>query len=194
MNRAAKTVAALALATLTASALARPTHAEPDPIELDRLPGVTVQVWRDFGTIGEHDPMDMLLATTVTDLSGYWAFTGLATNHMNRLIVARLNGYQQGIRIGGDVYRFNQFGFAPIDGAPVELLADEAQPTTYYGGSDAVLDNDVTHCVGAYKCGDFRLRGATTPDAQGIVVGLSGTPATFSGYRGFLWDATHDDD
>lgn len=194
MNRTAKSLAALALATLTAAAMARPTHAEPDPIELDRLPGVTVQVWRDYGTIGDHDPMDMLLATTWTDLSGYWAITGLATNHTNRLIVARLHSHQQGIRIGGDVYRFNHLGFAPIDGAPVELLADAAQPTTYYGGSDAVIDTDVTHCVGENKCGDFRLRGATSADPQGIVVGLSGTPASYSGYRGFLWDATHDDD
>lgn len=194
MTGTAKSLAALALATLTAVAIARPTHAEPDPIELDRLPGVTVQLWRDFGTIGEHDPMDMHLATTWTDLNGYWAVTGLATNHLNRLVVARLHSHQQGIRIGGDIMRFNHLGFAPIDGAPVELLADEAQPATYYGGSDGVIDTDVTHCVGEGKCGDFRLHGATTPDAQGIVVSLSGTAASYSGYRGFLWDATEDDD
>lgn len=194
MTRTAKSLAALALATLTAAAMARPTHAEPDPIELDRLPGVAVQVWRDFGTIGEHDPMDMLLATTWTDLLGYWAITGLPTNHANRLIVARVNGHQQGLRIGGDVYRFNQLGFAPIDGAPVELLADSAQPASFYGGTDEVIDADVTRCVGLYKCGDFRLHSTNTDHAQGIVVVLTGTPASYSGYRGFLWDATLDDD
>lgn len=194
MNRSANATLALVLAAVIATAAARPAMAEPDPIELDRLPNVPVQLWKDANANGSHDLGDILMATTWTDLNGYWSFTGLPTNQTNRLVVVGLPGGFQGMRLGGDLYRFNAFGFAPIDGVPVQLLADTASPTSYYGTNDYQVDWDTTHCVGAYKCGDFRLQGETTVDAQGIVLALSGAPASYSGYRGFLWDATLDDD
>lgn len=194
MNRITNATLAVVVAAVIATVAARPAMAEPDPIELDRLPNVPVQLWKDANANGSHDPWDTLVASTFTDLNGYWAFTGLPTNQTNRLVVVGLSGALQGVRIGGDLYRFNAFGFAPIDGIPVKLLADSNAPTTYYGSNDYQVDWDTTHCVGAYKCGDFRLQGETTVDAQGIVLALSGTPASYSGYRGFLWDATLDDD
>lgn len=194
MKRSAQATLAVVFAAIIASVAARPAMAEPDPIELTRLPGVTVQVWKDVAPFGSHNLGDILLATTWSDMYGYWAINGLPTNQTNRLVVARLQTFHQGMRIGGDLYRFNAFGFAPIDGVPVSLFSDSAAPTTYFGTNDNLIDADSTHCVGDYKCGDFRLQSVNTADAQGIVLGLSGTPASYSGYRGWMWDATLDDD
>lgn len=192
MNRSAKATLAFVFAAVAATVAARPTMAEPDPIELTRLPTVPVEVWNDFNGNGSHDFGDIKLATAYTDLSGEWKFTGLPTNHTHRLIVARLLTTNQGIRIGGDLQRFNHTGFAPINGVPVRLLSDSQAPTSFFGLNDHLIASDTTYCIGQNACGDYRLQGTVTPDAQGIVMALSGVAATYDGYRGWLWEATID--
>lgn len=190
MNRSAKATLAFVFAAVAATVAARPTMAEPDPIELNRLPMVPVEVWYDFTGNGIHDFGDVRIASTYTDIGGEWRFLGLPTNHTNRLIVARLPNANQGIRIGGDLQRFNHLSFAPIDGVPVRLLADTAAPTSYFGLGDDLIDSDPTHCIGDNLCGDYRLDGTVTTHAQGIVMALSGLAASYDGYRGWLWEAT----
>lgn len=191
MTPSTKAVLAVAFAAVSATIAARPTMAEPQPIEINRLPWVPVEAWRDLGVAGVHDFGDVLLASTVTDLSGAWALNGLPTDQTRRLIVARLPNAYQGLRIGGDIQRFNHLGFAPIDGLPVRLLADSQTPKTYFGSNDTLISSDTTHCVAENACGDYRLPGATTVDQQGIVIALTAADV-YSGYRGWLWEATID--
>lgn len=194
MNRIANATLAVALAAVVATVAARPAMAEPDPIDLDRLPNIPVSIWRDVNTNGIHDSSDYVLATTYTGLDGQWQFTGLPTNQTHRLVVIRLDSQQYGLRVGGDLYRSSGFSFDPIDGTPVKLLADTGFPSMYFGSNDTQVDWDTTHCVSNYKCGDFRLQNSTTAYSHGIVLALSGTAATYSGYAGYLWDATLDND
>lgn len=194
MNRIANATLAVALAAVVATVAARPAMAEPDPIELDRLPSIPVSIWRDVNTNGVHDSSDSLLASTFTSVDGLWQFTGLPTNQTHRLVVARLQPGQYGMRIGGDLYRSSGASFDPIDGASVKLLADSGFPSLYFGSNDNQVDWDTTHCVGNYKCGDYRLQNSTTAYSHGIVLAFSGTAASYSGYSGWLWDATLDND
>lgn len=168
-------------------------NAEPIPIDLQRLPVVPVEVWNDINASGSHDFGDTLLATTWTDLQGAWAVTGLPVNHTHRTIVFRVPGAHQGLRIGGDLQRWDAYGFTPINGVPVKLWSDSQSPTTYFGPGDNLIASDTTRCLGPGECGDFRLQGVNTAEVQGIVLAVSGTPASYSGYRGWLWDATYDD-
>lgn len=194
MNRIANATLAVALAAVVATVAARPAMAEPDPIDLDRLPNVPVQLWRDVNANGSHDSADSLIASTSSSFDGQWQFNGLATNQTHRLLIVRLDASQQGIRIGGDLYRFNGYAFSPIDGISTKLLSDSGFPSWFFGSNDAQIASDTTHCAGNYKCGDYRLQSTATSFSQGIVLALSGSAASYSGYTGWLWDATLDND
>ncbi|MEO8083301.1 MAG: hypothetical protein ABI780_05720 [Ardenticatenales bacterium] len=194
MNRSAKAALAFVCTAVVATVAARPALAEPDPIELDRLPFTPVQIWRDVNANGSHDFGDLLLATTYTDPNGFWQVSGLPTNPTSRLIVIKLLEPYKSTRVGGDLFRNSSTGFDPIDGVRVSRRSDNHSPFTYFDDGDNLVVSDTTHCVEEFYCGDFRLLGTNTTDAQGIVIPLTGTPASYGGYHGFLWDATLDDD
>jgi hypothetical protein len=192
-----RSLAIVPLLVIFGAAAARPALAEPIPPDLPRLAGVPIELYTDWSGVGHYDHGD-LVGNAVTDVTGHWMLA--VPRQYRHLIVVRIGDLGNFYRIGGDLQYNNQLGFDPYNGVPVKRLWD-----THYEfgqGWDGLFqlgldfndpaEDQVTRAVGLGTGGDYRFEQVTYLEDSAIVLYVPSSDVNRN-LRGWLWDATNDD-
>jgi hypothetical protein len=187
-----RSLAIVPLLVIFAAAAARPALAEPIPPDLPRFAGVPVELYTDLSGIGHYDPDDQV-GYALTDNTGQWTLTVPAT--YRHVIVVRTGELGNFYRIGGDLQYRNQLAFDPYNGVPVKRLWDTAGPDQLFQlfiDFNDPAEDQVTRAVGVGTGGDYRFEQVTYVEDSAIVLYVPNSDEDRN-LRGWLWDATNDD-
>ncbi len=140
-----------------------------------RVAGATVYVYRDNGaTAGQLDATDTLTATGITDASGNYGFTGLASARywvvVDSRTIAPASGFNTGFTFG-DAWAEQTYAAA---NAATSASTFTAAAGAFYGGMEASSATSSDNVAGGLLSAEHVIRAdATAANVSGVDFGFS---------------------